>query len=382
MARIELVGISKRFSGVERIRALPVPADAGDGGAVLALAGLDLTVEEGETLAVVGPSGCGKSTLLRVIAGLTIPDAGCVLFDGQDVTGAAPAARGIGFVFQNYALYPHMSGEGNLSFFYRLRRRPQPEIDERVRLTAQTLGVGFDTLLSRKPATLSGGQRQRVALGRCLVRHPRVLLLDEPLSSLDAALRERTRGELKRLLRQFRVTAVYVTHDQTEALALGDRIAVMRAGRLVQVGPVATVYQRPRTAFVAGFVGSPPMNLLEATCAPDGAHVVAGPLRLPLPAAAVGRVAPGAPLLLGIRPEAVRLDPGAGPTVEGDVEVVEPLPSVRGQLATVRTGDLTLQALARDATPFAVGARVRLAFPLAQCHLFDARTEQALALDH
>src|SRR5207253_3123883 len=151
------------------------------------------------------------------------------------------------------------------------RRRPQPEIDERVRLTAQTLGVGFDALLSRKPATLSGGQRQRVALGRCLVRHPRVLLLDAPLSSLDAALRERTRGALKRLLRQFRVSAVYVRHDQTEALALGDRIAVMRAGRLEQVGPVATVYQRPRTAFVAGFVGCPPMNLLEATCAPDGA---------------------------------------------------------------------------------------------------------------
>ena len=381
MARIELVGINKRFSGVERIRALAVPADAGDQGAVPALAGLDLTVEEGETLAVLGPSGCGKSTLLRVIAGLTAPDAGRVLFDGQDLTRAAPAARGIGFVFQNYALYPHMSGEGNLSFFFRLRRRPQPEIDERVRLTAQTLGVGFDALLGRKPATLSGGQRQRVALGRCLVRHPRVLLLDEPLSSLDAALRERTRGELKRLLRQFRATAVYVTHDQTEALALGDRIAVMRAGRLEQVAPVATVYQRPRTTFVAGFVGSPPMNLLKATCAPDGAHVVAGPLRLPLPRAAVGRVAPGAALLLGIRPEEVRLDPGAGPTVEGDVEVVEPLPSVRGQLATVRMGALTLQALARDATPFAVGARVRLAFPLEQCHLFDARTQQALALD-
>ncbi len=294
------------------------------------------------------------------------------------MTESDPSTRGIGFMFQNYALYPHMKGEGNLSFFFRLRRRPQAEIDEKVRVTAETLGVGFDALLDRKPGTLSGGQQQRVALGRCIVRDPRIMLLDEPLSSLDAALRQRTRAELKRLLRTFSVTAAYVTHDQVEALALGDRIAVMRRGRIEQIGPVDEVYGRPLTAFVAGFVGSPPMNLLEAVCADDGAHLIAGPLTLPLPAAAAAHTSPGAPLVLGVRPEDVSLDVRAGPSAEAVVEVVEPVPGVRGQLATLRLGPLTLQVLARNDTPFSVGATVQLSFPPEKCRVFDARTEQAL----
>src|SRR5205823_10567864 len=184
-------------------------------------------------------------TLRRVMARPTGPDEGRVYFGGEDVTERDPSRRGIGFVFQTSALYPHMKAEGNLAFFFRLRRRPQPEIDEKVRMTAETLGVGFDALLGRKPGALSGGERQRVALGRCIVRDPQIMLLDEPLSNLDAAVRQHTRAELKRLLRRFAVTAAYVTHDQGEALALGDRLAVMRRGRIEQIGGIDEVYGRP-----------------------------------------------------------------------------------------------------------------------------------------
>jgi ABC-type sugar transport system ATPase subunit len=381
MATIRLAGISKRFHGYERIAGLPLagPTAAGDASVeTRALDAIDLTIYDGETLAIVGPSGCGKSTLLRVIAGLTAPDEGRVFFDDEDATDRQPADRGIGFVFQSFALYPHMKGEGNLSFFFRLRHRPRPEIEEKVRVTAEILGVGFDTLLDRKPGTLSGGQRQRVALGRCIVRDPRIMLLDEPLSSLDAELRQRTRAELKRLIRRFAVTTAYVTHDQVEALALGDRIAVMRSGRFEQVGGVEDVYHKPRNAFVAGFVGSPPMNLLEARCDEDGAHVLVGPLRLDLSATASARTAPGAPLLVGIRPEDIGIGPGSGPTLEARVEVVEPMAGLRGQLATLRAGSLALQVLARNSAPFAAGDSAWLTFPPEKCHVFDARTEQAL----
>jgi ABC-type sugar transport system ATPase subunit len=379
MATIRLAGVGKRFQGKEDVPGLPfLSAGGGYAADTQALAHVDLTIYDGETLAVVGPSGCGKSTLLRVIAGLTRPDQGQVYFDDEDVTELEAARRGIGFVFQNYALYPHMKGEGNLSFFFRLRRRPQSEIDEKVRITAQTLGVGFDELLDRKPGTLSGGQRQRVALGRCIVRDPRIMLLDEPLSSLDAELRQRTRAELKRLLRTFKVTAAYVTHDQVEALALGDRIAVMRHGSIEQVGGVHEVYGKPRNAFVAGFVGSPPMNLLEARRADDGPFAVAGPLHLPLSARAAARTSPGAPLLVGIRPEDIAVGAGDGPSAAAQVEVVQPLAGVRGQLATLRVGPLTLQVMTRNASPFAVGETVVLAFPTARCHVFDGSTEESL----
>ncbi len=321
MARIRLVGIGKRFQGKEDVPGLPVLSSASVSAAdTLALDAIDLTIDEGETLAIVGPSGCGKSTLLRVIAGLTPPDQGQVYFDDEDVTDLEAGRRGIGFVFQNYALYPHMKGEGNLSFFFRLRKRPQQEIDEKVRITAETLGVGFDELLGRKPGTLSGGQRQRVALGRCIVRDPRIMLLDEPLSNLDAELRQRTRAELKRLLRTFKVTAAYVTHDQVEALALGDRVAVMRQGRIEQVGSVHEVYNTPHNVFVAGFVGSPSMNLLEARRADDGPVAVAGELRLPLSAQAAAHTEPGAPLVVGIRPEDIVVGAGDDRGVTAQVE--------------------------------------------------------------
>src|SRR5918912_4123702 len=218
---------------------------------------LSLTILPGETLSVVGPSGCGKSTLLRVIAGLIEPESGEVYFDGRLMNGQPPRTRQIGMVFQNYALYPHMAAQENLGFFWRLRRKPEPVISAKVRQTAQMLGIGFETLLCRFPRHLSGGEQQRVAIGRCISREPTVFLLDEPFSNLDAHLRERSRRELKKLLMAFAVTTVFVTHDQHEAIAMGDRIAVMRDGKIVQVGPFREMYEDPPDSFVAGFLGDP-----------------------------------------------------------------------------------------------------------------------------
>lgn len=209
-------------------------------------------------LSVLGPSGCGKSTLLRVIAGLIEPDAGHIYFDERCVDNVSTRDRRIGFVFQNYALYPHMTSEGNVIFNLLLRRLPDKDIEERVKYASNVLGVGFEMLLSRRPGTLSGGQKQRVALGRCIIRNPAVFLLDEPLSDLDAKLRQTTRIELKRLLRHFGITTLYVTHDQIEAISLGHRLAIMRRGKIVQQGTFEDIYNRPYNVFVAGFLGNPP----------------------------------------------------------------------------------------------------------------------------
>jgi ABC-type sugar transport system ATPase subunit len=230
---------------------------------VTALNDLNLVIPDGEALAIVGPSGCGKSTLLKVIAGLEPIDSGRVLFDGRDMAGIKPGERGIGMVFQSYALYPHMKGEGNLGFFFRIHRRPSEEMMERIRITSEIMGIGFEQLLGRSPRTLSGGQQQRVAIGRCIVRDPGLFLFDEPLSNLDAKLRSQTRVEIKRLLRRFAITAAYVTHDQSEAIALGDRIAIMRAGRIEQVGTYQELCALPANHFVAGFLGLSPMNLID-----------------------------------------------------------------------------------------------------------------------
>ncbi|MHB1317750.1 MAG: ABC transporter ATP-binding protein, partial [Anaerolineae bacterium] len=254
---------------VERVTAQSdaLPRGTGD---ITALEDVTLTIEDGETLAVIGPSGCGKSTLLKVIAGLESPQSGRVLYDGRDMAGIRPGDRGIGMVFQSYALYPHMKGEGNLGFFFRIHKRPTEEMMERIRITADIMGLGFDDLLPRSPKTLSGGQQQRVAIGRCIVRDPSLFLFDEPLSNLDAKLRSRTRVEIKRLLRRFAITSVYVTHDQIEAIALGDRLAVMRVGRIEQVGTYQELRERPANTFVAGFVGMPSMNLVEGYSRSDG----------------------------------------------------------------------------------------------------------------
>jgi multiple sugar transport system ATP-binding protein len=243
-----------------------------DGG-VRAVNNLNLDVADGELLVLVGPSGCGKSTLLRCIAGLEELSRGAILMDGADITRAEPRDRDIAMVFQSYALYPHLSVYENIAFGLRVKKVPKAEIDQRVNEAARTLGL--EALLKRKPRALSGGQRQRVAMGRAIVRHPQAFLMDEPLSNLDAKLRVQTRAEIARLQRELEVTTIYVTHDQVEAMTMGNRVAVMRRGELQQVAPTQELYDRPVNLFVAGFIGSPSMNLVEATIGRAGERYTA-----------------------------------------------------------------------------------------------------------
>ncbi|HZD88458.1 MAG TPA: sn-glycerol-3-phosphate ABC transporter ATP-binding protein UgpC [Gaiellaceae bacterium] len=304
MAEIVLDSVSKVF--------------AGD---VVAVDGVSLTIAGGEFLVLVGPSGCGKSTLLRMIAGLEQVTAGAVSIDGRDVTDLAPRDRDVAMVFQSYALYPHMSVRENLGYGLKVRKTPKRVIAERVEQTARLLDL--ERLLDRRPAALSGGQRQRVAMGRAIVREPKAFLMDEPLSNLDAKLRVSMRAQLAALHARLATTTVYVTHDQIEAMTLGQRVAVMREGRIQQVDTPQALYARPANLFVAAFIGSPAMNLVEAEVR-DGALVFAG-YRIPLPPAlapASGRV------IAGLRPEAFEdaafADP-ALPQLDVQVAVVEEL---------------------------------------------------------
>src|SRR5438128_3771012 len=281
----------------------------------VALNDLSLDVQDGEFLILVGPSGCGKTTALRIVAGLEKPTSGRITIGDRVGNDGSPRDRDIAMVFQNYALYPHMTVYKNLAFGLKERRTPKPEIDRRVREVSGILGL--DELLKRRPAQLSGGQRQRVAMGRALVREPKAFLLDEPLSNLDAKLRVQMRAELKRIHQRLGITTIYVTHDQVEAMTLGDRIVVMSNGRVQQIGKPQEVYRRPKNLFVAGFIGSPPMNLLRGRCT-DGC-IRLGELELPWSG-------PDAPeVAVGLRPEDLRPADGAGPSLEFVVDVVEPL---------------------------------------------------------
>jgi ABC-type sugar transport system ATPase subunit len=262
--------VDRAFAERSAGRAVQEHHQAGHGGPVLALDHVNLTIPDGQTMAIVGPSGCGKSTLLRVVSGLESDHTGHVFYDGHDMKEVPPKDRYIGMVFQNYALYPHFESKGNLAFFFRMHKAPDEEAEERIRVTSEIMGIGFRDLLRRKPGTLSGGQQQRVAIARAIVRKPRLFLFDEPLSNLDARLRTQTRVEIKRLLRRFQITAIYVTHDQVEAVTLGDQVAVMRAGRIEQVGTPHELRQSPANAFVAGFLGSPRIT-------PFGEPVFTGP---------------------------------------------------------------------------------------------------------
>jgi sn-glycerol 3-phosphate transport system ATP-binding protein len=333
VAQVEFRGVTKRF-----------------GGDTAAVDALDLDVTDGELMVLVGPSGCGKSTALRMVAGLEQPTEGTILIGGRDVAGVSPGARDVAMVFQSYALYPHMTVRKNLAFPLRRRRMEKTEIDRRVAAVAEMLEL--DELLHRKPAQLSGGQRQRVAMGRALIREPLAFLLDEPLSNLDAKLRSELRAELKRLHAQLETTMIYVTHDQVEAMTLGDRIAVMNRGRLLQVGTPDEVYGRPRNVFVARFVGSPAMNLL--------------------PGSAVGQ---DAAVTIGIRPELLRpaaeLTDGLG--VDVVAEVVEPLGSDVFVHGRTDAGDEVVARLPGKAR-VAPGERVALAVPAADVHRFDAES--------
>lgn len=373
MAEIYVQGVSKVFhqQDMERMgfREMLNPSLA-----VTALDGANMTIRDGESMSVVGPSGCGKTTLLRVIAGLEQSDSGTIYYDGVDMKEVPPKDRGIGIVFQNYALYPHMTSLGNLSFFFRLRHR-EPEIPERVRITSEILGVGFDQLLDRKPKTLSGGEKQRVALGRCIVREPKLFLLDEPISNLDAKLRARTRAELKRLIDRFRITTLYVTHDQTEAIVLGTRIAIMREGRIEQIGTYHEIFYTPANAFVANFIGTPGMNLfpgrvVERTFHGDG-------FSLPLPRVPAGLSA-NQPVILGLRPEHFVISNFANCQLQAPVEVVQTLVSTRELLLNLFLGNASCVARVDWDNRVKVGDVLPLRVEDENIYLFDGESERRL----
>lgn len=350
MSKLELRKVSKSFGALEIIPPL------------------DLTVEHGEFCALVGPSGCGKSTLLRIIAGLEPASSGQVLIDDQDVTGAEPPERGIAMVFQSYALYPHMNVSENIGFGLRIAKRAAGEIRNRVAEAAEKLRL--DTLLSRMPRELSGGQRQRVAIGRAITRDPRIFLLDEPLSNLDAALRGGMRVEIARLRQSLGATMIYVTHDQVEAMTLADRIVVMNKGRIEQIGAPMDLYHHPVNRFVAGFIGSPSMNFFDAEITRTSADETA--LRLHDGSSiVVGATAATAErMTLGIRPEHVEFGAeGTGNRVSGIVQVVERL-GCDTLLHIDVAGTSLVMRQPRDLADIHVGKHVTCRFPAEACHLF------------
>jgi ABC-type sugar transport system ATPase subunit len=349
---------------------------------------VNLTIPDGQTCAIVGPSGCGKSTLLRVVAGLDNEYTGAVYYDAQDMRDVPVKDRYIGMVFQSYALYPHFRGQGNLNFFFRVHRAPDAEAAERIRATSELMGFGFELLLDRKPGTLSGGQQQRLAIARALVRNPRLFLFDEPLSNLDAKLRQQTRIEIKRLLRRFQITALYVTHDQDEAIALGDWIAIMREGRVEQVGGYGQLLEEPANIFVAGFLGRHPMNLAGGTLGDDGT-LRAGSTALALPAGLRARFGAGRELSIGVRPEHGRLAPApvAGKAApwgseelhfHGEVEMLEPDFARQTQMIFLRSGDLTWRVLAGRDQGVRVGETLDVLFPAERLYLFDGKSGERI----
>ena len=327
-------------------------------GAVTALHGVDLDIEPGEFFALLGPSGSGKTTTLRILAGLERLSAGRVLLDGEDVTDREPGERDVAMVFQSYALYPHMTVFENIAFPLRMISTPRPDVDRAVRDAAAK--VHIDHLLARRPGQLSGGQQQRCALARAIVRKPRLFLLDEPLSNLDAKLRLETRVELRKLQRALGVTTVYVTHDQEEAMTIADRVAVFMEGRIVQIGRPQDIFARPATAIVAGFIGSPPMNLLPAEVRGGTLRVAGVDLRLDR---ALG---PDGSVTLGVRPAALRIAPTGLPArvylIEnlGDTTIIDL--DVAGQVIKLRTD---------QAPSVREGDAVHVAFASDAFHLFD-----------
>ncbi len=350
MARLELRQVSKTFTEATVIH------------------GLDLRVEDGEFCVFVGPSGCGKSTLLRMIAGLEECSTGRVLFDGEDVTDQQPAKRGIAMVFQSYALYPHMTVAKNMGFGLKIAKASPGEITAKVAKAAKTLQI--EHLLQRRPKDLSGGQRQRVAIGRAIVREPRLFLFDEPLSNLDAALRVEMRVELAKIKSQLNTTVVYVTHDQIEAMTLADKIVVLRDGRIEQVGKPLELYARPANQFVAGFIGSPKMNFLPATVHEASAQGLAFTLEdsSRISGDCSEPLAPGTTLTFGVRPEHLQVVPAAQGMLQAEVAVAERLGGetyfhvrIAGKSAIARvTGDSAV----------GVGETVGLSFDPAQAHFF------------
>ena len=351
-------------------------------GDVTAVKDLNLTINDGEFLTLLGPSGCGKTTTLRCIAGLERQTTGTIRIGERVVNNLRPGDRDIAMVFQFYALYPHLSAFDNIAFPLRAQKTPSAEVDERVGQAARMLRIEY--LLNRRPNRLAAGEQQRVALGRAMVRRPRVFLMDEPLTNLDAKLRGEMRMELKRLQRELNTTMVYVTHDQTEALSMSQRIAIMHQGVLQQVGSPLDVYNYPATLFVAGFIGSPPMNFVECTLGngdPPALQDPSGAFRyIPTPAQrqAILAVAPTGPLIFGIRAEDVQIAPGAAAdgALPAEVYVREPL----GDEITydLKLGDTIIRAKAPPTLRLPIGAPVGVVFTPERAHVFDTQTEQAI----
>jgi multiple sugar transport system ATP-binding protein len=351
MASVDIVGVGKSY------------------GSQPVLQGIDITIPDGEFVVLVGPSGCGKSSLLRMVAGLEEITEGTIAVGGRVVNHVPPKQRDIAMVFQNYALYPHMTVRENMGFSLKLRGAGKAEIEKGVGRAAEILGL--QALLDRHPRQLSGGQRQRVAMGRAIVRQPQVFLFDEPLSNLDAQLRVSMRGEIKALHQRLGITAIYVTHDQLEAMTMADRIVVLNGGRVEQMGRPLELYDRPVNRFVAGFIGSPAMNFIPGRVRSDGAmsYVEAAGIRLPL-----GRrpnAQEGQSLIYGIRPEHLSVT-GTGSSLPARVDVVEPTGATSYVSAHVaNTPICALIAERRDLTP---GENVALFPQLDHVHLFDAET--------
>lgn len=385
MAKIQLRDVSFKFDAPVRgpvIRLFErqkermqedLPDEAEQG--VTALDHVNLMIPNGRTFVILGPSGCGKSTLLRVVAGLLKNYTGQVLYDGEDVRSLQPKDRQIGFIFQGYALYPHLDGTGNLSFYFWVNKIPDEETRERIQYTSDLMGIGFRELLPRKPGTLSGGEKQRVAIARAIVRAPRVLLLDEPLANLDAKLRVQTRSEIKRLLRRFSITSLYVTHDQVEAIAIADQIVIMHEGRIEQVGTYQQLMENPRNLFVAGFLGVPPMSLFSGGVI-SGNQLVLDDHFIPLGNRVHSEVKDGQAVTLGVRQEAVSISSGDPPRdgiyLRAQVESSEPDYAHRTQTVHLRTGAWTYAALAPLEERFRVGQTVHALLDPDRLYFFDA----------
>ncbi len=340
-------------------------------GATSVIHGVDISIRDGEFVVLVGPSGCGKSTLLRMIAGLENITAGEIRIGDRVVNNLPPKERDVAMVFQNYALYPHMTVAANMAFSMKLRGAPQSEIDERVNRAAAILGLS--QLLGRFPRQLSGGQRQRVAMGRAIVRDPRVFLFDEPLSNLDAKLRVQMRTEIKELHQRLKTTTIYVTHDQIEAMTMADKIVVMHDGRVEQIGAPLELYDRPDNLFVAGFIGSPAMNMIKGHIRINGTANFEGPAGVTFSLASAGSGNDGRPAVYGVRPEHFSLaDDGA----EAEVQVIEPTGSELQVVA--KLGGEEIIAVFRERHQFKPGERIRLKPDPRLVHLFDETTGKRL----
>ncbi len=370
------------------IESLPKSYPEKSGPGVTAVKGISLTIADREFMVLVGPSGCGKSTTLRMIAGLETITHGTIAIEDRVVNDVLPKDRDIAMVFQNYALYPHMSVYENMAFGLKLRKFPQVEIDARVREAAAMLQI--EHLLDRKPKALSGGQRQRVAVGRAIVRKPKVFLFDEPLSNLDAKMRVSTRTEISKLHARLDATMIYVTHDQVEAMTMGDRICVMRDGHIMQVAEPLELYNRPANLFVAGFIGSPPMNLFKGSIRRIDSHLtfvetnaIGTPFTITLPAS-LARRAEGyvdQPIIFGVRPEDVREGAAdiarASTANEATIEVAEPMGAETYLYLT--TGGTSFIARVRPTENFRIGQQIKITFDLEKAHLFDPSTELVIA---